>query len=187
MSTHLVVGGERGSGKSTLTVSLFTQLTQLGVAVGLHEIDVYSDTHSCILRKKPWEKRIKKKHAWFRPTIYRRIQEYANDQRTIVLGDLPGKITNPFLGKMVEPADQAIIVAKSWSGLTEWSEYFEEHRIPVVLRVISHLGQLPLLPEGTTDIHYVQGLNRTVHLNGEVRTIAHKIRKLCARPVGRTG
>jgi energy-coupling factor transporter ATP-binding protein EcfA2 len=181
MSTHVVIGGPRGCGKSTLTASLFKQLEELGVGAGVHEIDVYSDTIPCILGLKPWEKRKKKKHAWFTPTICRRIQEYANDKREIVLGDLPGKMTNQFLSRMVEPADRAIIVAKDWDSVDEWDTFFDKRNIPVALRVISYREQLPLLPPSIQNVYFVQNLDRKVLLNPEIQMIAQQLRSVCSQ------
>lgn len=186
MPTRIVIGGPANCGKSTLTASLYRQLQNLGVSVGIHELDVYSDTHSCILGLKPWEKRKKRKRAWFNPTISRQILGFANDEREIVIGDLPGKVESHYLDEIVAPADQAIVVAKDWAGLVEWQEFFERQKLPVFLKVISHLGQLPMIPPHV-DAVYVQGLCRQIHLNGEVRSVAERIAQFCREPVLATG
>jgi len=180
MSTHIVIGGPCNCGKSTLAVSLYKQLQALGVSVGIHEIDVYSDSHHCILGLKPWDRRRKRAHAEYNPTIKKRVQEFTDDQRDIVIGDLPGRLGTPYLDKLLEPADQAIVVARDWEGLDMWDECFSVYKVPITLRVISHLGQLPLIPPSTRDVLYVRGLKRQIHLNGEVSEVArHIVTKFC--------
>lgn len=180
MSTHIIIGGPVNCGKSTLAVSLYRQLQILGVSVGIHELDVYSDTHPCILGQKPWYERRKRAEAEFNPTIKERIREYADDQRDVVIGDLPGRLGTPYLSKLMEPADQAIIVAKDWESLDRWDECFCVYQVPITLRIISHLGQLPLIPPSVPNVLYVEGLKRQIHLNGEVSNVArHIIIKFC--------
>lgn len=181
MSTHIVIGGPSNAGKSTLTASLYTQLLNLGMSVGIHEVDVYSDTIPCILGQKPWEKRRKRKQVRFR-TVEKRVQEFASDLRDIVLGDLPGRIDGRYLDDMVVPADCAIVVAKDWGTLDEWEEFFVKKSIPIILRVVSHLGQLPLIPP-TRDVLHVKGLKRQIHLNGEVSHVAKHLTRFCTQSV----
>jgi len=175
MPTRVVIGGPRGSGKSTLVASVYRQLECQGVSVGLHEVDVYSDTIPCILGQKPWEERIKKKHAWFNPTIKRRIEEFAADRRGLVLGDLPGKVTNPFLPRMVEPAHQAIIVARDWGTMEAWQKFFAAQGIPVVLRIVSYQGELPEDRALPKDALLVGNLNRSVVQTPEIVRVAERI------------
>src|SRR3990167_7697026 len=148
MPMRIVVGGPRGCGKSTLVASMFSHLEATCANVGVHEIDVYSDTINCILGRKPWTERKKRVKAWFDPTIKRRIGEFVADQSRLVLGDLPGKITNPFLHKMVEPAHRAVIVAKDYEELEQWERFFSKQGIPVILRVMSCVHDRPSLPSG---------------------------------------
>jgi hypothetical protein len=187
MPTRIVVGGQRGCGKSTLTVSLFRHLEARQLDIGLHEIDVYSDTHACILGEKPWEQRIRKKHAWFNPTIRRRIGEFSADKREIVLGDLPGKVTNPSLHHMVKPAHKAILVAKDEQGFVEWDAFFLKQNIPVVLRVISYRHQMLLFPPVLQNLLFVHGLERKILISHEITAVADFVLQQCRTPVRRTG
>lgn len=174
MSNHVVIGGPRNSGKSTLAASLYTQLTAMGLDIGLHEIDTFSDTLPCILGIKPWEQRKKRRAGdWTDPLIDVRLKEFATDQRALVLGDLPGVIDG-LLEKLVKPATHAVIVAKDWVTLLEWQEFFTNRKIPVVLQVVSHLGQPPLIPS-SLDVVYVQDLNRQIHFDGEVSHVTKRI------------
>ena len=172
MPMRIVVGGPRGCGKSTLVASMFSHLEATGANVGVHEIDVYSDTINCILGRKPWTERRKRVKAWFDPTIKRRIGEFVADQSRLVLGDLPGKITNPFLHKMVEPAHRAVIVAKDYEELEQWERFFTKQGIPVILRVMSCVHDRPSLPSDAPDMIFVYGLDRTVQRSAVVHSLA---------------
>lgn len=178
MPVRVVIGGPRGSGKSTLVASLFSQLQRDGVNVSVHEIDVYSDTINCILGRKLWADRRKRVKAWFDPTIKRRIHEFSSDEHDLVLGDLPGKITNQFLPKMVEPADKAVVVAKDWEGIEQWQEFFAHRGIPVLLRVISCLSEPPVLPLTAPTVTFMFGLNRAVLQTPEIRSLARQLYSL---------
>lgn len=175
MPMRIVVGGPRGCGKSTLVASLFSHLEATGANVGVHEIDVYSDTINCILERKPWTERKKRVKAWFDPTIKRRIGEFADDGHDLVLGDLPGKITNPFLSKMVGPADSAVVVAKDWDGMEAWQRFFARQNIPVVTRVMSCVESPPAIPLTAPTVTFVFGLNRTVLRTPEIRSLATQL------------
>ena len=175
MPMRIVVGGPRGCGKSTLVASMFSHLEATGANVGVHEIDVYSDTINCILGRKPWTERKKRVKAWFDPTIKRRIGEFVADQSRLVLGDLPGKITNPFLHKMVEPAHRAVIVAKDYEELEQWERFFTKQGIPVILRVMSCVHDRPSLPSDAPDMIFVYGLDRTVQCSAVVHSLANTL------------
>lgn len=156
---RVVIGGPRGSGKSTVSASTYVALKEKGGSVGIHEIDVYSDSLLCILGAKPWAQRKKRKWAWFDPTIKKRIAEYEEDTHDIVLGDLPGKITNPFLSAMVAPAHAAIIVSRTIEDIAEWEAFFAKHNIPVVLRIFSVKDDIPEHLQ-KSDMVLIDGLDR---------------------------
>lgn len=96
MSTRVLFGGMVSSGKSTLVCSLYRLLGTWGVDVSLHEIDVWSDTHACILGEKPWDQRNNTKDN--SPEMHRRFQakveEFRSDSADLVLGDMPGREAN---------------------------------------------------------------------------------------------
>jgi hypothetical protein len=169
---RVVIGGERGSGKSTFSASIYSHLLENGMDVNIHEVDVYSDTVGCILGRKEWSERRKRKHAWFNPTIKRRIDEFNSDEHQLVLGDLPGKITNPFLSKMIAPAHAAVIVSKSMDGIVEWERYFARHGKTVLLCVQSFLAE-PIKVEG--GVLPVWGLDRKIIRTPEIVAIAREI------------
>ena len=175
---RIVIGGERGSGKSTFSASIYSHLFESGVDVNIHEVDVYSDTVGCILGRKEWSERRKRKHAWFNPTIKRRIDEFDSDEHELVLGDLPGKITNPFLSKMIAPAHAAVIVSKSAEGITQWEKYFARHGKTVLLRVHSFLFEPLKVPDG---VFPIWELDRKVVRSQEITAIAQELRiRVCA-------
>ena len=180
MPWHVVVGGPANCGKSTLVASAYSLLHNNGESVGLHEIDVYSDTIHCILGHKPWTERRKRKQCHFNPTIKRRIDEFACDSAELVLGDLPGKLTNQFLPKMVEPADAAVVVAKDWNGMEQWQEFFAKQHVPVMARVMSCLETPPAIPLSAPTVHFVFGLDRTVQVSPAIRSFTAMLLDLAA-------
>lgn len=157
MTTRIVVGGLRGAGKSVFTTSLYLCLQDRGVNVGLHEIDVYSDTHGPLLGQKSWEQRQGKHHVWVR-TVERRVAEFAADPSDVVIGDLPGKLTNPNMPLMVKHADAAILIDrhpvlkdgtnKHHRTAQQWQQWLEARDVPVIAVVFSVLPQQGH-PEGT--------------------------------------
>ncbi len=174
----LVIGGSAGCGKSTLAVSLSEYLVKLnGLSVGLHEIDVYSDTHACIRGEKCWSKRKRKVKAWYNPTIKRAIEKFSADESDIVIGDLPGKITNPFLPKMVAPADQALVVFRSGcDSVHNWANFFKSQKIPILTYVVSDFdGQMFLPLNQTTSLTPipVRGLSRSIISNPDIANLAN--------------
>ena len=60
-TVRMLIGGQHASGKSTLAVTLYRILSeQHGLSVGLHELDIHSDTHDPLLGRKPWSARTKR-------------------------------------------------------------------------------------------------------------------------------
>lgn len=184
MTTRIVFGGEAGSGKSTLAASVFKCLQTDNISVGLHEIDVYSDTIPCLLGAKEWSKRKKRKKAWFEPTIRKAIEAFVADKNNLVLGDLPGKVTNPFIGKMIAPADLAIIVYRKGSrGFKDWQILFEKSGIPILTYVCSELnGQMELpfspLPNSNKPLIYIEGLDRKIVINDDIKFLCQLLTKV---------
>lgn len=165
---RVVIGGVNGTGKSTFTCSLYVALLIEGVSVGLHELDVYSDTHAPLLGLKPWDQRIRRTKAMYKQTIRPAIDRFENDGHAIVLGDLPGKLANPWLGEMMAEADLAILVgrerverdtaARYPQSAGDWEHFFCDHGKPVITRVHSMLtGQAAR--DGTVS---ATGLNRAL-------------------------
>jgi len=176
---RVTIGGPANSGKSTFAVSLSIALSNMGVDSGLHEIDVYSDTHQCIRGDKPWSARQKRVHF---PNgdlgdVEQVVERYRRDERTIVLGDLPGNIHNPHLALMVRHAHAAIILSKDVEGLNEWERFFEGRGIRVLIRVLSYLdSHLPMATLGDENLFFVGGLNRKLQSeNEQVCNVARKI------------
>lgn len=182
---RIVLGGPQGSGKSTVSASVYVALKEQGILTGIHEIDVYSDSLNCILGKKPWAMRKKRTKAWFDPTIKKRIAEYADDQSDIVLGDLPGKITNPFLPRMIAPADAAIIVSRTVEGIVQWEAFFQKHGIPVVLRVFSVRDDIPEELR-KSDMVLIDGLDRLL-IPRESQKLADIVAEILNAYPARTG
>ena len=171
MQQRIVFGGPSNSGKSTLVASLYLELCRKNADVGLHEIDVYSDTLQCILGTKPWEKRRKRVKAWYIPTIKRRIDEFASDSHALVLGDLPGKLSNTRLPEMVEYAHAAVIVARTWEQVLLWEERLSYLGVPTIARVVSYIDTLPLVPP-RCDALLISNLNRVPKASDEISALS---------------
>ena len=153
---RIVLGGMAGTGKSTLAFSLERALSADPdiSSVGLHEIDPYSDTHALIAGTKITEKRQKKAKVDFERVLVPRIIGFKKDSSAIVLGDLPGKLSNPRMGEMVAHATHAIVVGRQrtekdarnphYRSTQDWLAFFERRDIPVVAKIQSLLpGQIP--------------------------------------------
>ncbi len=115
MGYRILFGGMVSSGKSTLICSLYQLLETWGEDVSLHEIDVWSDTHACILGEKSWEQRHNTRDN--SPEIHTRFQRnvelFAADPAEIVLGDLPGREANDSF-PLLKPgfADAGVLVTR---------------------------------------------------------------------------
>ncbi len=170
---RIVFGGPPNCGKSTLAVSLYAQMRRRGMSVGLHEIDVYSDTHDCILGKKPWGERRKRRFCRFDRIIRPRILEYASDTSDIVLGDLPGNLRNQFLAKMIAPADAAVVVGRDYAGMLPWEALFARMSIPVLVRVFSYTTCRPRAL--AADTIAVSGLSRVIVRSAELNEVVERL------------
>lgn len=165
---RVVIGGVNGTGKSTFTCSLYVALLIESVSVGLHELDVYSDTHGPLLGLKPWDQRVRRTKAMYTQTIRPAIDRFEADEHTIVLGDLPGKLANPWLGEMMAGASHAVLVgrerverdegARHPQSFGDWEHFVGDQGVPIIARVKSMLtGQAAW--EGTIS---ATGLNRAL-------------------------
>jgi len=168
MTIRLVVGGVNGTGKSTFACSLYVSLAMVGVSVGLHELDVYSDTHGPLLGLKTWEERKRRIFAKYVQTIRPAIDRFEADEHAVVIGDLPGKVSNPWLAEMAGKSDVAVLVgrerverdltARHPQSAADWERFFRTIGIPVIARVQSMLtGQAAW--EGAVT---ARGLNRAL-------------------------
>lgn len=173
MPIKLLMAGMRGTGKSTLTISLYEALraTRPDLSVGCHELDPYSDTHALIRGEKTDVERKSLKQCDFeRVLVERHIMPFRRDPRDIVIGDLPGKLTNPRMGEMMSHGTHAIVVgrhdvekdhtgrfAKHHRGVEHWVQHLERRDIAVVARVQS------LLPGQSRwdGFFHIEGLVRT--------------------------
>jgi hypothetical protein len=167
-SYHIVLGGMIGTGKSTFAFSLERALSADPdvPSVGLHEIDPYSDTHAMIAGTKTPAERQKKAKVDFERVLVPRIVEFKEDTSAVVLGDLPGKLTNPRMGEMVAHASHAIVVGRhemakdacnpNHRSTDDWLAFFERRGIPVIAKVQSLLpGQ-----EAWEGFLQIEGLSR---------------------------
>ena len=116
---HVLFAGMRGSGKSTACVSTTLALRKRypGFTVGLHELDIWSDTHPCILGEKPWGQRNKRGHTHPGDELIEEylaaLEVFAADDSTIVLGDLPGRPNRAEHDILKEVVDGVVLVARN--------------------------------------------------------------------------
>lgn len=174
MSIRIVIGGIANCGKSTLTASIYREMQTRGISAGIHELDVFENTLPYILGVESWEQRIKVKSGdWSNPRISQAINAFTRDENHFVLGDLTG-IIDGLLEKMVENADSAIVIGKDQQSLQDWLEFFNSQKIPVIIKVISYIGDvLPRDPVG--DVIFVGNLKRKVLQNDEICQIVDSI------------
>ncbi|MDP9212241.1 MAG: hypothetical protein M3N59_03120 [bacterium] len=160
MTIRVLFAGMDGVGKSTLACSVYRTLRLWGYDVGLHEIDVWSDTHGPILGRKPWVERQKRGNDvrnYLADEFSAAVGRFVSDERhELVLGDLHGR------WQMPDPpywdglaADRAVLVVRHPTAKDgqvvcpqredDWRRFLATWRIPVSARVCSLLpGQQPL-------------------------------------------
>jgi len=182
MNTKIVIGGPKGSGKSTLITSIFSYLLSSQVETSIHEIDVFSDTHDCLLGKKDWSQRKKvptlvgateetKKQV--DEIVNERVSRFYLDRSDIVLGDLPGCLKYP-IKKMAEHGDYAIVVGKHNEEIpSDWIRFFNDLGIEIICKIASVKG---CLSESLwePDIS-ISGLDRSILVNREIEILAETI------------
>lgn len=142
---RLLIGGPANSGKSTLCTSLFHILRDVpDLTVGIHEIDVYSDTHGPLLGLKPWSERKKNFHAG-RSEVDARMAEFLSDRADLVIGDLPGNIRNPHLPVMMAGGTHAMYVGRSFDEYEHWKEAFIRAKAHLQWTVLTAINGSPVM------------------------------------------
>lgn len=172
---RLLVGGPANSGKSTFCTTLYRILRERpGVSVGLHEIDVYSDTHNPLLGKKPWADR-RKNFGAVRADIIRRVHEFATDPSDIVIGDLPGNINHQHLPIMMIGGTHGIFLGSTLDDYTKWLAAFETVGIQVCWKMVSVInGSIPSGIDSETRI--ISQLDRRIRTdNSDIQAFADEL------------
>lgn len=187
MTTRVLFAGMDGAGKSTLSCSVYQTLRQVGYDVGLHEIDVWSDTHGPILGRKAWSERDKRGNEipnYLADEFSEAITRFVcDDGHRMVIGDLHGR------WQMPDPpyweglrADGAVLVLRHPTTKDEeiscpqrpedWERFLAERDIPILFRVFSLLpGQTA--PSGTVP---AIGLDRSVrHGDLAIRDVSTRL------------
>jgi len=183
---RILIGGQGNCGKSTLAVTLYKILAEnYELRVGLHELDVHSDTHAPLLGLKPWSERNKR---WPLPqeappeVVAERLTRFREDRSAIVLGDLPGRIANPYMEHFLDAAPYAICMARAGDvrGMDDWHEKFLAHGIRMVRKVYTVLNGYSLCMAKEPDAVFVHGLDRVLNTgNAHVRLLAHDVATFC--------
>lgn len=177
MSCRILFGGMPSAGKSTLVCSVYEVLTRRGLAVGLHELDIWSDTHDCILGRKPWEQRAKrggssKEQDDLHPEFATAVERFRADPAEVVIGDLPG-CSNGSWDACIGCADYGVLVMRRRIAkdddpfyadrAVDWERQMDEWEIPVIARTQSLLDG-DAFAAGTNRIG-AAGLDRTLALD----------------------
>ena len=149
MSCRILFGGMSTAGKSTLACSVYEVLIRRGLNVGLHELDIWSDTHDCILGAKPWEQRNKRGGPSgddLHPEFAVAVERFRADDSAVVIGDLPGR-RNPSWDAAIGCADYAALIYRRQltkdreeffaDHEVDWERQMEDWGIPVIARVQS--------------------------------------------------
>ncbi len=166
MTTRVLFAGMDGAGKSTLACSVYAVLKSWSIDVGLHELDVWSDTHDPILGRKPWGERNKRGNDvrnYLADEFAGAVDRFVTDERhRLIIGDLHGRWQMPdyrFWAGLT--ADWAVLVERqptvkdrlinSPQRIADWERFLESFKIPIRLRVFSRLagqsvpsGRLPV-------------------------------------------
>lgn len=155
-SIGVMIGGEAGSGKSTLTVSLAAEIDnilqslrtrpwpQFSLKTELINLDLATPTSEAIQAgrgkdrslvsglKRPWNTIL----ALEAMEVFRRAKERAN----LVVADLPGGKPDHITEITAALADVAVIVTRDWEGkMKEWTEFVNRMGITLVAQVRSRL------------------------------------------------
>lgn len=178
---RLLVGGPANSGKSTLCTSLYRVLqTRPDITVGLHEIDVYSDTHSPLLGIKPWSERQKQWGAGL-PEVEAVKARFMHAPEQIVIGDLPGNIHNEYLLRMMAGGTHAMYVGRSFDEFHQWEAAFVQLGIPVewIIRTRLNGHKCDPWPKNTHTLH---DLDRKILVDSpEIQALANEVQSLWQR------
>ena len=152
MTTRVLFAGMDGAGKSTLSCSVYRWLVQAGYDAGLHEIDVWSDTHGPILGQKGWPERNKRGNEvrnYLADEFSAAIGQFVSDRRhDLVLGDLHGRWQMPDLEYWQKlRADGAVLVLRHPTEKDsriacpqrpeDWEAFLARWDIPILFRVFS--------------------------------------------------
>lgn len=149
MALRILFGGISSAGKSTLACSVYQWMRVQGVDVGLYELDVWSDTHDCILGCKPWSERDNRSGPagnYLHHEFAERVTRFRGASNDLVLGDLPGR-RNPSWETVSGSADGGIIVERGplpkdredffARHQVDWESQLADWRVPVIVRVYS--------------------------------------------------
>lgn len=187
MTTRVLFAGMDGAGKSTLSCSIYRLLRQAGYDVGLHEIDVWSDTHGPILGRKGWTERNKRGNEvrnYLADEFSEAVGRFVSDDgHRMVIGDLHGRWQMPDLPYWEGlRADGAVLVLRhpttKDAGIScpqraeDWERFLAKWNIPILFRVFS-LQNGQTAPPGTVPAF---GLDRSVrHGDLAIRDIARRL------------
>ncbi len=149
----LAIGGPIGSGKSTLAVSLVDEMRRrirqtkshsdycnLQVTVGLSSLDWATPTAQAIVEKWDSKKLQERKQPWTTELMERVQQAFlcSRAQHNVVIGDLPGKITEEVTKPLAASADASILISNDWNVLKEeWVPFKHSLGLPIVSRIRS--------------------------------------------------
>lgn len=162
---RVLFGGSSGSGKSTLATSIFCYLRSIKKSVALYELDTFSDTHQCLLGRKPWSKRKKRESGLKDPLLLETKSMFLQDNHNLVIGDLMGKIDN-ITEYLTKKADCAILIARSKEEIEYWKDFMSFIKVPILM-VLSRFE--------SDKYFYIPQLYRKVTLSSEIACVANKL------------
>ena len=141
-STRIVIGGPTHSGKSVFTVYFYWALRQSGIRTYHYDYDPYSPTRLLVLGDITGKEREKLKGPVSKNDVLIHAKKFKQNfnQYTIVVGDLPGQIseTTKLLAKS---GTRGIIVCdeKKDSEIKDWKLMFDELKIKTICIIRSNL------------------------------------------------
>jgi GTPase SAR1 family protein len=149
MTKRYLVGGPKGSGKSTLVLSLVEHLRQRGLTAVALELDQWSDSYRAIkgeIADTDRRKRFDLKWPW-EDALAPLIEHFNHGTEDIIFGDMPGVlgVVNSCICALSAP-DGAIIVSKSIEGIKDWRRFFkDDFGITIAHTILSVQGMEPTI------------------------------------------
>ncbi len=154
----LAIGGPSGSGKSTLAVSLISEIkicieelktssafADLELSVCRADLDLGTPTAKAIEENKGWDRAGLRKFK--RPWTMELAEEAqrgflrARAEHNIVIGDLPGRVTN-VTELLMGSADAGIIISNDWGAVkTQWEPLMSSLGVSLVSKIRNREGE----------------------------------------------
>jgi hypothetical protein len=150
MRQCIIVGGPKGSGKSTFTLSLVKRIENQGRTAVALEMDQWSDSYRAIRGEiADAERRKRYDLAWdWKGAVEPLIDRFLNGTDDVVFADLSGVIGVAVVHiceRIAPAATGAIIVSRSLEETVHWRRLFkDDFAVPILQEFLSVQKTLPI-------------------------------------------